>query len=529
MRKTLLAFDKVPQFAKTDVAYAIGDPRLTPFYTYPPSLNAFPNAIVEKAKADFPRETLVQVLQEQYSNLPASSKVSDNIAALLRPDVFTVATAHQPSLFLGPLYFLYKALSVLRLAEDASTQTDRHIVPVFVLGSEDHDLDELNHIQLYGKKLVWETDEGGAVGSMPTAGLSNVLAELRTILGDGEAAQALFARIEKNYTQTHTIAEATRAMLHDLLGRFGLVVVDMNHPDLKRCFIPVMRAELLEHPAFRLVSETAAQLNALGFKTQATPREINLFYLQPNSRERIVREGNLYKVLNTDLQFSQEDLLKHLEAHPEHFSPNVVLRPLYQELVLPNLAYVGGGGELAYWLERKTLFAHFQVPLPMLVRRHSILWLDRDSIKKMVKANLTVPRLFDDTDSLVRHFVESNADAEVQLTAEITDLSAVYERLAQKALAVDPTLEKAVRADGVKAVAALEQWESRLVRAEKQKHEVTLNQIRALKEKLFPANGLQERYDNFMPYILKYGDAWLDTLYEQMAAFDPGIVVLEDL
>lgn len=137
--------------------------------------------------------------------------------------------------------------------------------------------------------------------------------------------------------------------------------------------------------------------------------------------------------------------------------------------------------------------------------------------------------MVDDTDSLVRHFVESNADAEVQLTAEITDLSAVYERLAQKALAVDPTLEKAVRADGVKAVAALEQWESRLVRAEKQKHEVTLNQIRALKEKLFPANGLQERYDNFMPYILKYGDAWLDTLYEQMAAFDAGIVVLEDL
>lgn len=529
MQKSLLPYSSISQLSKTDLAYATLEPALEPFYRYAPLPENFHKAIRDRAGVNTPRELLVHVLEEQYDALPDISPVRDQIKALLHADTYTVTTAHQPSLLLGPLYFIYKAITTINLAEAVQKETGKRIVPVFVLGSEDHDLEELNHIRLFNKTITWEPNLGGSVGLMPAATLAPVLDELKPILGETENAQALWTIIERAYRQSATFADATQALLHALLGRFGLVVFNMSHPDLKRLFIPVMRAELTEQASNRLVSATIEQLHAKGFKTQAMPREINLFYISPGHRERIVLEDVMYKVLHLDKSFTREEILGELEAHPERFSPNVVLRPLYQEMILPNLAYVGGGGELAYWLERRAQFEHFGIPYPILVRRNSVLWVDKDAIKRSLKFGFPIARYFDDTDALVRAYVEAQADAEVSLAAEIADLHRIFEHIAQKAVAIDPTLEKAVRADEVKTAGQLQQWESRLMRAEKQKHEVSINQLRALKEKLFPGNGLQERSDNFIPYYLKYGDRFLDELKANLDPFDNGFLLLEDL
>ncbi|MFN8301116.1 MAG: bacillithiol biosynthesis cysteine-adding enzyme BshC [Saprospiraceae bacterium] len=528
MHKTLLPYPRIPQLSKTDLAYVTEDAGLRPFYRYKPDIQSFESIIADKSKAQFPRADLVEVLRSQYAGLAETHPVHQQIASLSSPDTFTIVTAHQPSLLLGPLYFIYKAITTINLAEAVQAKSGKRIVPVFVLGSEDHDLDELNHINLFGKRLEWQPGEHGSVGAMRSDSLGPVLESLNSILGGSEPAQALYERIEKAYTSRNTFSEVTQALLHEFLGRFGLVVLDMNHPALKRHFIPVMREELLDKTAQRLVNATIEQLNQSGFKTQAAPREINLFYLSPGSRERIVWEAGTYKVLNTSLVFSENEILHELEEHPERFSPNVVLRPLYQELILPNLAYVGGGGELAYWLERKSLFEHFGVNFPMLVRRNSVLWLDRDAVKKLHKFGFSTTEFFADTESLLREYVARHAAAEVSLESEIQALKALYERLAQKATAIDPTLEQAVKADTVKATGNFEQWQNRLVRAEKQKHEVTLNQIRAGKEKYFPGGGLQERHDNFLSYQLKYGELFLDALKSNLNPFDKGIVILEE-
>lgn len=529
MHKSLLSFSLIPQLSKTDLAYAMGDADLAPFYRWKPEAKSFA-ALVEarRAASDVPRTDLAAVLQKQYAALPRQEAVERHIAALAQPDTYTVVTAHQPSLFLGPLYFIYKAISTINLAQAIGKQTGKHVAPVFVLGSEDHDLEELNHATLYGKKIVWAPGETGAVGNMRTGSLRQPLEELRAILGDSDAARHWYERVEKACLGAENFAGATQALLHDLLGRFGLVVLNMSDPALKRHFIPVLRDELLHQTSSRIVGDTIARLNALGFKTQAVPRDINLFYLEPGSRERIVLEDGMYKVLNTGRTFTPEAILEEVEQHPERFSPNVVLRPLYQEMILPNLAYVGGGGELAYWLERKDLFEHFKAPFPMLVRRNSVLWLDRDALKRLAKFGLPPTRLFEDTDSLVRAFVSMHAAAEVNLHHEIVDLQHLFDRLAGKAAAIDPTLEKAVRADEVKFRGALEQWQSRLVRAEKQKHETSLNQLRALKEKLFPGNGLQERTENVLPFLLKYGEHFLDVLINNLDPMESGFVLLED-
>ncbi len=530
MLKKLIPFEKVPQLAKTDLAYATGVSHLLPFFKYDLRQESFHQIIQDKSNAIVPRQDLADVLLKQYANIPNNEEILPIIELLRQPNTYTVTTAHQPSLFMGPLYFIYKAITTLNLAEaiQGIVGPAANIVPVFVLGGEDHDIDEVNHINLFNKTVTWNPGGKGPVGKLSTASLGPVLEEIDAILGPAPGARVMNERIKAAYTKHKTFGEATRAFLHDLLGVHGLVILDMNEPVLKKSFIPIMEEELNAQTSFKLVSETVEQLNAIGFKTQATPREINLFYMTDNSRERIVKEGDTYKVLNSDLQFSQAEILAHLHEHPENFSPNVVLRPLYQETILPNLAYVGGGGELAYWLERKSLFEHFNINYPMLVRRNSVLWIDRDSSRKLDKFGFSTVQFFEDTDALVRQFIENSAATDVNLSSEIAELERIVKKIAQKATTIDPTLEAAVAADGVKWKAAFEQWESRIMRAEKQKHEVVLTQLRALKEKFFPNNGLQERYSNFIPFYLRYGERFLDILKEKMLPLEHGFIVIDD-
>lgn len=532
MLKKLIPFDKVPQLSRTDLAYATGVEHLVPFFKYDLRHDVFHQIIRDKSQHTTPRKALADALMEQYAAIPNSGHVQALIQLLEAPDTYTVVTAHQPVLFTGPLYFIYKAITTINLAEamQGVIGPGAKVLPVFVLGSEDHDIDEVNHTHLFHKTITWQPEAKGPVGRIATSdNMQEVLEQLSQILGPTEMARKLYHLLEAAYTGQTTFAAATQALLHTLLGDYGLIVLNMDHRELKKAFVPVMEDELRAQTSYRLVSETLQQLNKLGYKTQATPREINLFYLTGNSRERIVKEGDTFSVLNTDLTFSMEEMIRHLHEFPERFSPNVVLRPLYQETVLPNLAYVGGGGELAYWLERRRLFEHYGINYPMLVRRNSVLWIDRDASKKLERFGFTAEQFFKDSDTLVRTFIGNNASTNIDLSAEFARMKRIVANLSEKAAAIDPTLEKAVMADGVKWEGLLEQWQARLIKAEKQKHEVVLNQLRALKEKLFPGGGLQERYDSFMPMYLRYGDRFFDILKERMQPLEHGFIVLEDI
>lgn len=528
LRTTLIPFQEIPQLSKTDVAYATAQSDLRYFYTYNVDIQSFAKAIEAREQYPIDRELLVEVLQKQYATFDVNENIASNINALAAENTFTVVTAHQPSLLLGPLYFIYKILSTINLSRQLATAySDKKFVPVFVIGGEDHDFDEVNHANLFGKRLTWENDEKGAVGMMSTATLQPLMEELQKLLGDSENAKEIFALVAKNYTDNTVYHTATQNLIHDLFGRFGLLVLNMNDASLKRSFIPYILKEILEQPSQKIVSEAQVALNTLGYKSQAFPREINLFYLNNQLRERIVFEENQYKVLNTSLTFSEAELRAHIEEYPERFSPNVVLRPLYQEVILPNLAYIGGGGEIAYWLERKAQFDYFGVFYPMLIRRNSVMWLDEPSRNRMAKLDLSNRDLFQDPDALVRQYVSKNAADTLDLQAEKTDMQAIYERIEAIAKRIDPTLEKAIVGERVKQLQSLEQLESRIVRAEKQKHETALNQIRTLVQKFCPNGGLQERYDNFLPYYLKYGAIFFDELLEVCSPLEQGFVVVE--
>lgn len=525
-----LPFEQVNAFSQKDIAYATANPALRSFYKYDVSLETFAQVIEDKKQDNINRSVLVEVLKEQYARIDTTQAVLDNIDALGTPETFTVITAHQPSLCTGPLYYVLKIASTINLTRQLNQKYPGHtFVPVFVVGGEDHDFEEINHFRLFNKEFTWENDEMGAVGMMQTKNIQKLLPELKEVFGNSEHASRVYEVLERAYTQNELYGRAAIQLTNDLFQQYGLVVCGMNHPKFKRLFIPAIEEEVFNQPSKDYVEKASAALEEAGFSGQAFPREINFFYLRPNSRERIVEEDGIFKVHGTDLSFTPEALKQEIQDHPERFSPNVVMRPIYQETILPNLAYIGGGGEISYWLERKEQFAHFDLNFPMLIRRNSALWIDKGSKKKIDKLQLTLADLCMETEALIKVFIKKNTENEINLAQEKGLLKDIFEQVKGKVAAVDQSLVKTVMAEHAKQEKSLEQLQGKIMRAEKQRFEVSLNQIRSLKEKLFPNNGLQERRDNFLNFYLKHGDHFFDLLITHLDPMDKAqmIVFLE--
>jgi bacillithiol biosynthesis cysteine-adding enzyme BshC len=281
-----------------------------------------------------------------------------------------------------------------------------------------------------------------------------------------------------------------------------------------------MQRELTERATENLVLQDIAEMEKAGFKAQATPRNINLFYhTKDKQRSRIVFENNQFQVLNTDISFSESEILEELAQNSQNFSPNVVLRPVFQEVLLPNIAYIGGGGELAYWQERRRVFQYFNLPFPQLIRRQSALILTAAIQKRIEKIGFEATDFWKTKNELTKLYLDKNASAEIDLNQEKQNFAALFATILTKATTVDAALDKTVLGEQQKMANALDLLEQKMVRAEKRKHEVALQQIQSTKEKLFPERGLQERFDNFAPYYVQYGSAFFDVLLENFKPF----------
>ncbi len=478
---------------------------LQPFYGHFPTLGNFEKQIREKSSFSAAhRATLVKALEKQYTHL--SNK--PDLAILNEPNTFVITTGHQLNIFTGPLYVIYKIVTTINLARKLkAAYPEYNFVPIYWMATEDHDFEEISYFNLFGKKYTWQTQQRGAVGRMTPREL-------------GEAIKILPERVpvfEKAYLQCDTLADAVRCYMNELFGEEGLISIDGDDADLKRMFLPVIEAELTHQEAHQISASTTQKLEAEGYHTQITPREINFFYLEDGLRERIVKEENTYRVLNSDLKFSEAEIVDLAQRHPERFSPNVVLRPLYQETILPNLAYIGGPSEVPYWLQLKGIFDHFQLPFPMLLPRNFALYINAVSRKRAEKLGVTVEELFWDDVKLRKSFVEKTSSLSLELSQEKRAIEEVFVHILRKAISIDKTLEGAVNAEKTKVINTLENVEKRLQKAEERNYETEVNQLLGLKAKLFPNGSLQERSDNFLNFYLN--DATF--LKKLLSVFDP--------
>ena len=421
-------------------------------------MEQFEAVIAAKKGFDATRRTiLVEELLEQYQGVDASKATLENIERLRQEQCYTIITAHQPSLFTGPLYTIYKILSAINLAEQVQEKYPAvEVVPVFWMGGEDHDFEEVNHLQLFGKTLTWEDKQGGSVGAYKTGSMRTVLDQTKEILGNGERAQLLGEKLEAFFGTDRIYRDGVRELLNWLFADYGLIIANAGTKPFKKQLLPILQEELTAHTSKVLVEQTVKNLEAAGYNQQAHAREINVFYLTPQKRSRIVLEEGVYRVLDTDITFSKAALLEELNQYPERFSPNVILRPLFQELIFPNLAYVGGGGELAYWLERKIQFEHYKIPYPMLVRRASVLWIPKGISKLLGKLDFKIEDIFVDRHQLIKQYVLDNATEELSFAEERTALNQLFEQLVAKTVAVDASLEKGVIAQQVNTQKAID-------------------------------------------------------------------------
>lgn len=510
-------FDKVPSFSKLDASYSRQDAVLRTFYQFDPNLEGLLKATEARKSYPVNRNILHEVLTNQYQNLSISPLLQSHLEALLLENTFTLVTAHQPCLFLGPLFTVYKILSTIKLCQRLNVdQADHKYVPVFILGAEDHDVEEINHFHLFGKKIVWETQQTGACGRFSLEGMDEVITELKETLGGSANAETLLGSIQSAFSGYRSYGTATRLFIHALFGEYGLVILDMDDPILKNEFKAIIHDEIFNETAQKYIVPTQEKISTAGFKAATFVRPINFFYLGNGYRERIERADEHFRLQQSGQLFTPEEMAKEIDSSPEKFSPNVNVRPLYQEFSLPNVAYIGGGGELAYWLERKAHFEALNVFYPTLIRRDSVLLLDAATGAKLEKTTLSTDIYFFDIDVIISYFLENNLKDHIEIDQEKAAIESLLDLIVTKGSKADITLKAAFEAEKIRVLKTLEQLEGRIKRAEKQNNEVRINQIRQVKEKMFPDQQLQERHENFMSYYLKYGPGFFDILLHHL-------------
>lgn len=499
------------------------------FYNRFPHIENFASQIKEK-QLSFSRSTrtiLVEVLKKQYKNIEASTATIQNIEALNRDTSFTITTGHQLNLFTGPLYFLYKIISTVNLTKELKqAYPDYDFVPIYWMATEDHDFDEINYFNFQDVKISWTRDSEGAVGDLNTKGLDAVSEVFGEKLGSTFEANYLKDLFGNAYVNHNNLADATRYLANELFKEYGLVIIDANDKALKQLLIPYIEKEIKEQISFNCVSQTNQLINELGYKTQVNPREINLFYLWDDIRERIVFKDGTYQVNNTDVSWSSEQIENEIKEHPERFSPNVLLRPLFQEVILPNLCYIGGGGELAYWLQLKLYFEAVDVPFPILLLRNSVLLKSEKQSNKLKRLQISNKDLFLDKHALINKKVRSISNIDINFTSQINHLKDQFEALYQLAKQTDKSFLGAVSAQERKQIKGLENLEKRLLKAQKRQLADQVERVANLKNELFPNGNLQERYANFSEFYLQYGEGLIPTLIRNLKPLQAEFLVL---
>jgi bacillithiol synthase len=525
---TSLPYQQTGYFSKIISDYLDGSANLRPFYHHPVSLEGIKSAIQERKQFPTDRNLLVRVLKQQYEGMDQQPAVLQNLELLKKENCFTITTAHQPAIFTGSLYFIYKILHAIKLVDHLTTCFPAaHFVPVFYMGSEDADLDELGKIFLDQEALVWDTKQTGAVGRMKTKGLEKILARIEGEYSVKPFGSELLQLLKDCYGKSENIQAATFKLIHALFASRGLVVLIPDHPDLKRAMIPVFEDDLFSQTPSSIVEKSIASLSE-HYKVQAKPREINLFYLKDDLRGRIEKTGDTYTVHESKKRFTKDELQTELALHPDRFSPNVILRGLFQETLLPNIVFIGGGGETAYWLELKALFDHYRVPYPLLILRNSFLLIEKKWKEKLSRTGLSVNDIFTPVEDLFNKMVKKESKRQLDLAKELAEAQQYYEHVRSISLEVDPTLSQHVEALQAKALKPLKELEKKLLKAEKRKFEERKMLLFGIKSGLFPINSLQERIENFMPYYAAWGTAFLDLIYAYSFTLEQQFVVLEE-
>lgn len=497
-----ISIGDLPFFSKLVKDYLKAEPKTQGLYSFNPNLDGFQKALVSKEGNYTHRELLKIIIDKNYTaDYTPTTKEVENLN-LLKSNGFGVTTAHQPNLFLGPLYTITKAISTIALANKLNLELkEKKVVPIFVIGSEDHDKEELLHTYLFGKKYEWSTKQKGAIGSMVIdESFIQILNEWTTAFGNTPFTEELKAIYNSSYQLNTTIAHSTSLILKKFFSQYGLIVLDLNHKEVKNIMVPIFEKELKENFAINTLKSNLEYLRT-EYSVQAEPRDINLFEYKNGERIRID------KVDST--------LVENLKSNPEGFSPNVILRPLMQQTVLPSIANIGGGAEVSYWLELKPIFDAAKVDFPAIVLRDLYSPLDKKSYDKWIDNKLNLSDFLTHIDELKKKIALQDSNIESDFNSIENATLDSFKKIESKLVEIDKSLSGSYQAEFIKLQKSIELLYSKAVKAEKKKSEDLINSLEKIKHKVFESNYLIERKENFSSYYLKYGNTWIENMIKR--------------
>jgi len=449
-----------------------------------------------------PRKILCSYLNHQYSKSSTTEAQERNLRHLAKDNTLTITTGHQLSLGLGPLFLIYKALHVINLCEQLNKeQTDFHLVPVFWLASEDHDFEEIKSTQFFHKDFAWDSNQTGPVGRFETSGLTETYHAMLSLFqqdAQGELTD-LFQLREGRY------AEHYKTLLNNVFGSYGLLIMDGDNPELKRMFIPLMQKELESQFVFEHVSRTNQELLDAGQKIQAHVRPINLFYMTEGKRSRIIPSSDGFLI--DEIAWKKELLFKELTQFPERFSPNVLFRPMYQECILPNICYVGGSGEMAYWAQLKATFSAANLEFPLIQTRISAV-ITPNYIDESV-----LPSYFSDLSNQIETLLskQSNRDAVFnEIDKEVISLKL---RMSEGVSTFGNEANKWCGAQQASIDSSISHYKQRWQKEEKQLLDTQIKRLERIHRELYPNNVPQERQMNLLHFCGKHSIyEWVEAL-----------------
>jgi bacillithiol biosynthesis cysteine-adding enzyme BshC len=478
-----------------------------------------------KSFPDERREALVQVLLEQYqeAGIDMEEEQEARIRSLNDSKCFTVTTGHQLNLATGPLYFIYKIAHTIRLSRTLNERfPDRNFVPVYWMATEDHDLEEIDHFYSRENKIQWNTEQSGAVGRMridDTEWIERLIKEWP----DSKSANEWLDLLRDSYNEKFSLSQATRRLVHALFSDHGLIILDADHPELKKYFAPLVADEIENS----VIEKDLVHFEPLARKyfQQVNPRKLNLFYLDDRGRYRMERAGDKVELIGKGI-LDRSSLLQELRTHPERFSPNVLFRPLYQETILPNIAYIGGGAEVAYWLELARVFDHWSIPRPLLLLRNSMHIVNSKEKRKADGLSLSATELLMDPEKLFEQKVALQSDLPDQLDEAYSGLTKIFEAVRELANQTDRSFIGAVDAQEAKQLGGYKKLKKRLLKAEKKRNRDLQDRLYILYDQMNAGGRLQERKLNVGSIFAEMGFDWLEPLIEAMPALHSDFLIM---
>lgn len=476
--------------------------------------------------------SLSAIIKNQYSSLQnISNKTLRNIELIDKEKTITVVTGQQLGLLGGPLYTVYKIITAIRLANQLTERYDEFkFVPVFWLEGDDHDFNEVRSINLFDnenqvinigyKEEINDDDAKQSIGKINfDEALNEFFGKFESSLRDSDFKNELVTKLKECYQVGKSFKQSFKELIYWLFDEYGLVMFDPQDSKVKTLLKPIFKKEVNDFSLHtQKLIQTSAKLEEL-YHAQVKVKPVNLFYHTDDGRYSVEPVDDIFKLRRKRKQFTKDEILAEIETSPERFSPNVLLRPICQDYLLPTGFYIGGPSEIAYFAQVTPLYNFYNIEAPIIFPRSSATILEKNVASGLDKYDLSMNDIFLGLDELKEKVIASLSENNIEIAFEEAskEIELTFDKIKENLFAIDKTLVDSSARYKDRIMSSIAELKSKAAKAQETKHETTIRQLTRLSNLLYPLGNLQEREINFTYFYNKYGKDFIRKVYDDIS------------